>query len=86
MAVALRLSGQTFGDTHKQRQWTMETGDPVSKATDRTWQTITSITPSGFGSETADVVLWNDGEDLVVRRPLGVKGYQELELESIGSI
>ena len=63
-----------------------ETGDPVSKASDRTWQTITSVTPSGFGSETADVVLWNDGEDLVVRRPLGVKGYQELELESVGSI
>ena len=63
-----------------------QTGDPVSKASDRTWQTITSITPSGFASETADVVLWNDGEDLVVRRPLSVKGYQELELESAGSI
>ena len=50
-----------------------ETGDPVSKASDRTWQTITSVTPSGFGSETAGVVLWNDGEDLVVRRPLSVK-------------
>ena len=63
-----------------------QTGDPVSKATDRTWQTITSITPSGFGSETADVVLWNDGEDLVVRRPLSVRGYQELELESVGGV
>ena len=63
-----------------------QTGDPISKAADRTWQTITSITPSGFGSETADVVLWNDGEDLVVRRPLGVKGYQELELENVGNV
>ena len=63
-----------------------QTGDPVSKASDRTWQTITSVTPSGFGSETADIVLWKDGDDLVVRRPLGVKGYQELELESVGSI
>ena len=63
-----------------------QTGDPVSKASDRTWQTITSVTPSGFGSETADVVLWNDDEDLVVRRVLGVTGYQELELESVGSI
>ena len=86
MAAALRLSGQTLGDTSQTETVEWQAGDPVSKASDRTWQTITSVAPSGFGSETADVVLWNDGDDLVVRRPLGVKGYQELELESVGSI
>ena len=61
-----------------------DTDDPVSKATNRTYERITSATPSGFANETAAVVLWEDDTDLVVRRVLPAFGEQHLEMESVG--
>ena len=81
---SLAIEGVDFrGNTVTETvEW--ETGDSVSKATDRTYQSITSATPSGFANETADVVFWEDDTDLVVRRILPAFGEQHLEMESVG--
>ena len=83
---SLAIEGVDFRGNAVTEAVEWETGDPASKATDRTFESITSVTPSGFANETADVVFWEEDSGYVVRRVLNALGSQQLEMETTRGI